>query len=89
VDPKTEARIYQHLFEAFNNKALVSALHRLHLLIHFDYIYVLQQGRIIEEGSFAWLKAHGPVFRELWKHQEELERQQDFPNDPGQNSQPA
>lgn len=76
VDPKTEAQIYQNLFQAFSNKAIVSALHRLHLLIHFDYVYVLQQGRIIEAGSLPWLREHGKVFRELWKHQEELEQKQ-------------
>jgi ABC-type multidrug transport system fused ATPase/permease subunit len=55
---------------------LVSALHRLHLLVHFDHIVVLQQGRIAEEGSFTYLREHGLLFRELWKHQEDLEKKQ-------------
>ncbi|HEY0272138.1 MAG TPA: ABC transporter ATP-binding protein, partial [Chitinophaga sp.] len=72
VDPKTEMQIYEDLFQAFAGKAVISSLHRLHLLRLFDYVYVLRQGRIVEEGSFAHLRAHGPVFRELWKHQENL-----------------
>ena len=71
MDPKTEAQIYERLFQAFADKAVVSALHRLHLLRHFHYIYVLGQGRIVAEGTFNHLFAESPVFRELWRHQED------------------
>ncbi len=73
VDPKTEAVIYQRLFEAFAAKAMVSSLHRLHLLHSFDYIYVLEQGRIAAEGTLPELRRTSPVFQELWRHQEALE----------------
>jgi ATP-binding cassette subfamily B protein len=70
VDPKTEALIYQRLFQAFSGKAMVSALHRLHLLHFFDYVYVLEQGRIIAEGTLAELRQQSLKFQELWQHQE-------------------
>lgn len=70
VDPKTELLIYRELFDAFREKALISSLHRLHLLTHFDYIYVMKDGRIVEEGSLSELRKSGVVFNELWKHQE-------------------
>ncbi|MDX2282725.1 MAG: ABC transporter ATP-binding protein [Bacteroidia bacterium] len=73
VDPKTELLIYDRLFEAFADKAVVSSLHRLHLLPRFDYIYVLEQGQIVEEGSFEELRRSGPRFQELWRHQESAE----------------
>ncbi len=69
VDPKTEAAIYEHLFEAFKDKVMISALHRLHLLRHFDYVYVLRQGRVVAEGTFADLLRDSKEFQELWKHQ--------------------
>jgi len=72
VDPKTEAMIYQKMFTAFKNKALISSMHRLHLLYQFDYIYVLKQGRIAAEGTFDYLREHSPVFQELWRHQKEV-----------------
>jgi ATP-binding cassette, subfamily B, bacterial len=72
VDPKTEAMIYQKMFTAFKNKALISSMHRLHLLYQFDYIYVLKQGKIAAEGTFDYLREHSPVFQELWKHQKEV-----------------
>jgi ATP-binding cassette, subfamily B, bacterial len=71
VDPKTEIRIYEQLFSAFEGKIVLSALHRLHLLTYFDYVYVLSNGRIVAEGSFADLKKTSTHFQELWKHQEE------------------
>jgi ABC-type multidrug transport system fused ATPase/permease subunit len=70
VDPKTELLIYEQLFRAFPEKVIISALHRLHLLQYFDYVYVLQDGRIVEEGSFDFLKENGAVFKDLWKHQQ-------------------
>jgi ATP-binding cassette subfamily B protein len=71
VDPKTEIQIYEKMFAEYQNKAVVSSLHRLYLLSYFDYIYVLKDGRIADEGSFAELKSRSAVFRDLWKHQEE------------------
>jgi ABC-type bacteriocin/lantibiotic exporter with double-glycine peptidase domain len=70
VDPKTEALIYQRLFQAFSDKVMVSALHRLHLLYSFDYIYVLEQGRVVAEGTLAQLRRDSVAFQELWRHQQ-------------------
>jgi ABC-type multidrug transport system fused ATPase/permease subunit len=71
VDPRTEAMIYEGLFKAFADKAMVSSMHRLHLLSRFDYIYILHQGKIADEGTFAHLKDNSAVFQELWRHQKE------------------
>ena len=73
VDPKTEIQIYEKLFEECKGKAVVSSLHRLYLLSYFDYVYVLRNGHIIDEGTFTELKLRSPAFQELWKHQEEKE----------------
>jgi len=72
VDPKTEALIYERLFEAFSDKAVISSLHRLHLLRHFDYVYILGKGRIVAEGTFEELRAGNAIFQDLWMHQERL-----------------
>jgi ABC-type bacteriocin/lantibiotic exporter with double-glycine peptidase domain len=70
IDPKTELLIYEQLFLACEDKVLISALHRLHLLRHFDYVYVMDKGHIVDQGSFHHLLDHSPIFRELWKHQD-------------------
>ncbi len=71
VDPKTELEIYQKMFAQFRDKAIISALHRLHLLTHFDYVYIMDRGRVVDEGSFEELRTRSPIFKELWRHQEE------------------
>ncbi len=70
VDPKTESLIYDKMFDEFKGKAVLSSLHRLHLLTKFDYIYILGNGRLIDEGTFSDLKEKSAVFQDLWKHQE-------------------
>lgn len=70
VDPKTELKIYEHMFAEFKDKVVISALHRLHLLKYFDHICVLQNGEIIAEGDLNTLLQNSATFRELWQHQE-------------------
>ena len=70
VDAKTEYAIYKNLLAAFKDKTVISTLHRLHLLVFFDYVYIMKQGRVIDEGTFLDLKEKSPTFKELWKHQE-------------------
>lgn len=70
VDPKTELKIYERIFAECKDKVVVSALHRLHLLKQFDYIYVMDKGHIVAEGSLQYLLQHSESFIELWKHQQ-------------------
>lgn len=72
VDAKTELKIYEQLFQTFGEKAILSTLHRLHLLPKFDYIYVMDKGRIVDEGTFDYLFAQSEVFQEMWAHQEQM-----------------
>ncbi|MGV3600053.1 MAG: ABC transporter ATP-binding protein [Dyadobacter fermentans] len=72
IDPKTEAMIYDRMFVEFSDKAVISTLHRLHLLTKFDYIYILRDGHLIDEGTFDDLYRNSPIFQDLWQHQETL-----------------
>ncbi len=74
VDPKTELKIYERIFQEFADKAVISSLHRLHLLTHFDYVYILDKGKVVDEDTFEALRIASPIFQELWKHQEETMR---------------
>jgi len=69
LDPKTEILVYERLFAAFTDKTVVSTLHRLHLLRFFDYIYYLEEGRIVAEGTLAELLEQSAGFRELYAEQ--------------------
>ncbi len=53
-----------------NDKAVVSTLHRLHLLPLFDYVYVMRKGHIADEGTFVYLRQHSSIFQAMWQHQQ-------------------
>ena len=71
VDAKTESIIYDNLFDSFSSKAIISSIHRLHLLPKFNYVYVLHEGKIVDEGTFDHLLLHSVIFQDLWKHQDD------------------
>ncbi|HEY0108208.1 MAG TPA: ABC transporter ATP-binding protein, partial [Fibrella sp.] len=72
IDPKTEYHIYHNLLGAFADKAVVSSLHRLHLLPMFDYIYIMRDGAIADEGTFVELRQRSALFKEMWHHQADV-----------------
>lgn len=78
VDPKTELAIYRELLHEFSDKAVVSTLHRLHLLPMFDYIYIMEKGKIVDEGSFSELRHRSVIFQEMWAHQKEVMHQEEL-----------
>lgn len=69
VDPRTEKLIYSSVFETFEGKAVISSLHRLHLLSCFDYVYIMRNGQVIDQGTFDDLSRYSLVFQEMWAHQ--------------------
>jgi ATP-binding cassette subfamily B protein len=66
IDPVTEARIYDGVLAALANACVVSAIHRLHLLPRFDVIVLLDDGRVVDTGTFDELLARQPRFAEMW-----------------------
>src|SRR5262249_40885297 len=67
VDSQNEMRIYANLFEAFAGCAVISSIHRLHLLPGFDRIYVMHDGRIVEQGTLSELLKMGGRFFAIWQ----------------------
>lgn len=65
LDPESESRVYQRLFEHFADAALVSSVHRLHLLDRFDEVILMCAGRIEAAGSAWTLAQSSTLFREL------------------------
>ncbi|MFH1173421.1 MAG: ABC transporter ATP-binding protein [bacterium] len=66
VDLQNEMAIYENIFSRFKNQAVISSIHRLHLLPLFDQIYLFSNGRITASGSFPQLLKKSPEFREMW-----------------------
>jgi ABC-type multidrug transport system fused ATPase/permease subunit len=68
VDLPTEAIVFDRLLAAFADTAIIASIHRLHLLPRFDYIGLMQDGEMIEQGSFIDLLAKRGAFYQLWQH---------------------
>jgi ATP-binding cassette, subfamily B, bacterial len=66
VDNDTELVIQQALATISHHKTTIIIAHRLSTVTSADKIYVLDKGRIIEEGSHKALIAHKTHYRHLW-----------------------
>ena len=66
VDTINEIKIYDQIMNEFKDKTIISALHKLHLLKKFDYIYIFENGKIIAEGTLLELKSK-PIFAKIWE----------------------
>ena len=66
IDIANELLIYQNIFRAFSDRAIISSVHRLHLLPMFDRIYFFENGRIIASGTFVELLKNSKEFQEVW-----------------------
>ncbi|KAH9919495.1 multidrug resistance-associated ABC transporter [Epithele typhae] len=58
-------------------KTRVLVTHTLHVLDRTDYIYVMDEGQIVEQGTYADLMANGPAFSRLMEEYGSLDRQDD------------
>ncbi|MDR3449862.1 MAG: ABC transporter ATP-binding protein [Alphaproteobacteria bacterium] len=66
VDMLTESLIFERLFKAFPQKAVIASVHRLHLLPRFDHIVMMRDGAVVEQGEFSELLARQGEFARLW-----------------------
>ena len=73
LDTVTEAQIFDRLFADRPDACIVASLHRLHLLDRFDHVYVMDQGRVVEQGTFAELMAANGRLSQLWQAQKREE----------------
>ena len=71
VDNQTEQLIQQALDGLMKNRTSIVIAHRLTTIEQADRIYVLDQGRVIEEGTYQELRDQNGAFAELARKIEE------------------
>lgn len=69
LDYESEAHILTNLSAICKNRTVISIAHRLNTLVHSDYIYVIDKGRVIETGSHQELLNTPSLYRKLWEQQ--------------------
>ena len=66
ADPDNESRIQAALNELMRNKTVIMIAHRLSTITNADVIFVMDEGKLVEYGSFNELLANKGIFSKMW-----------------------
>jgi len=69
LDSEVEAAIQEQLHRLMEGKTVIAIAHRLSTIAEMDRLIVMDQGKIIEDGSHDELLEKDGVYAPLWKRQ--------------------
>ncbi len=69
LDSEVEAAIQETLYGMMEGKTVIAIAHRLSTIAQMDRILVMDEGRIVEEGSHQMLLSNGGLYAVFWGRQ--------------------
>ncbi len=69
LDSEIEAAIQSSLYTLMQGKSVIAIAHRLSTIAAMDRLVVMDEGKIVEQGTHHELLEFGGVYARLWKRQ--------------------
>ncbi len=69
LDPESEQLIQKAMEELMDKKTVMVIAHRLSTIRHVDRVLVMDEGKIIDEGSHDELLSRDSLYRDFWERQ--------------------
>ncbi len=69
LDPQTEAEINETLLDLSRGRTTITITHRLSSVVTCDQIFVLERGRLVEQGTHGELVRAGGLYQRLFEEQ--------------------
>jgi len=70
LDSQAEQVIQENLRQLMEGKTVLAIAHRLSTIAAMDRLIVMDQGKILEDGTHAELLANGKLYADLWHRQQ-------------------
>lgn len=69
LDSEVEAAIQESLYQLMQGKSVIAIAHRLSTIAAMDRLIVIDEGKIVEQGTHQELLSSDGIYAQLWAHQ--------------------